>query len=646
MKLSRKARRAACLFACLLALAAVCMPVSAAVYTAKEPTGSADTVYIAGNPDLFPLEYYNRETKAFCGVIPDMLSLVSEKTGISFTYISAAQGNSQEEAAKNNQAEMLTAVRAGQDDYKVTELLPILEINSGGSSVTYCVGFTEIAPPELVQTLKSAFSEISEQEKMGLLLANSRRNPEVKSKSRLIKIILITAVSLFAAAGVIITVIVYRKKRRSSDTQIDEHTGIGNEKYYTYAFEQLLSRQSKNLYALIYLAADIDGLTAKYGEKAIAETERCAAAHLNAAIASAEYLAKISDGVFALLIQALTEQECKDKTLNILKSLNGYIQEFYPEMPNAFRAGISRLCEHPDCNAETAFYNAKQGYLAALRDGAPVSLTRETHLAQSKKQEKLRKALSKAVTDGEFRVYLQLITENKAGKVCGAEVLSRWQNSEYGMLRPHEYIELLKETGQIIAHDYKMFSAACRQLEAWEKSPYDRLFLTCNFTRISLSQNDFFDRITEISSGFNFGHGRLIMEVTEDSIAENSEIVSENIRKCREMGFKIAIDDMGTGFSAFADLYDNEIDLVKIDGGFIAACTSPRRKTMLSDIISLVHHSGAKILCEGVETPEQVEFLNGMNCDMMQGFYFSKILPQTECEKFLGPEKICESSVF
>lgn len=214
------------------------------------------------------------------------------------------------------------------------------------------------------------------------------------------------------------------------------------------------------------------------------------------------------------------------------------------------------------------------------------------------------------------------------------------------MLRPHEYIELLKETGQIIAHDYKMFSAACRQLEAWEKAPHDRLFLTCNFTRISLSQSDFFDRITEISSSFKFGHGRLIMEVTEDSIAENSEIVSENIRKCREMGFKIAIDDMGTGFSAFADLYDNEIDLVKIDGGFIAACTSPRRRTMLSDIISLVHHSGAKILCEGVETPEQVEFLNGMSCDMMQGFYFSKILPQTECEKFLGPEKICESSVF
>ena len=82
-----------------------------------------------------------------------------------------------------------------------------------------------------------------------------------KFSMRLIKdkIILITAVSLFAAAGIIITVIVYRKKRRSSDTQIDEHTGIGNEKYYTYAFEQLLSRQSKNLYALIYLAADIDG---------------------------------------------------------------------------------------------------------------------------------------------------------------------------------------------------------------------------------------------------------------------------------------------------------------------------------------------------------------------------------------------------
>ena len=134
--------------------------------------------------------------------------------------------------------------------------------------------------------------------------------------------------------------------------------------------------------------------------------------------------------------------------------------------------------------------------------------------------------------------------------------------------------------------------------------------------------------------------------MTEDSISENSKTVSENIYNCRKAGFKIAIDDMGAGFSSFADLYDNEIDLVKIDEVFISSCTSERRKTMLSDIITLVHNTGAKVLCEGVENLGQAEFLNEINCDMMQGFYFSKILPQIECEKFLNKEKIIEEPFF
>ena len=258
----------------------------------------------------------------------------------------------------------------------------------------------------------------------------------------------------------------------------------------------------------------------------------------------------------------------------------------------------------------------------------------------------MRKDVANAVTDGEFRVYLQFINENKSKKICGAEALSRWQNKEYGILRPHEYIDVLKETEQIIAHDYKMFSAVCRQLEAWCAEPYKQLFLTCNFTRTSLSKNDFFDRISEISSDYKFDRSRLVLEITEDSIAENSQAVSENISKCRRAGFKIAIDDMGAGFSSFADLYDYEIDLVKIDGEFIASCTSERRQTMLSNIITLVHESGAKILCEGVENLEQADFLDKINCDMMQGFYFSKILPLVECEKFLKNENITEGKNF
>ncbi len=643
----RKFFRGAGAALCLLAAAVFCcLPAGAAVYTAPGDVGNENTVYVAGEPNSFPLEYYNSETKSFCGAIPDMLRAVSQKTGISFTYIAASAKNRQQELSQNNQVELVTALPANQNNCAVTEQIPALTVTLNGHSETYCVGVTKMASPELVQQLKTAFSAFSEQEKLGFLLANAQQNPAVYAKSRTLKAVLIAAAALLLAGGLVTVILVKKKKRSAPSALVDEQTGVGNAKYYTYAFEQLLSRQSKNLYAVLYLAANTKEIAAKHGEKAVLEVEGYAAAHLNAAVASAEYLARVSPGVFVLLVQAPTKKECLSRTQAVVFSVNRYVQGFYPDLSNAFTAGVSRLCEHPDCNAETAFYNAKQGYLAALRGGTAAELTSQSNLAQSQKQEKLRQAVLNAVENGEFRVYLQLITESQSGKICGAEVLSRWQNREYGLLRPHEYIQVLKQTGQIVAHDYKMFAAACELLQGWSTPPYDRLFLNCNFTRASLSQQNFFGEIQKIAAAYSFNRSRLIIEITEDSIAENSKTISQNICRCRKAGFKIAIDDMGTGFSSFADLYNNEIDLVKMGKEFVAACTLPRQRTMLLDMAALVHHSGAKILCEGVENLEQAEFLNQIGCDMMQGFYFSKILPKAECQRFLKAEAIFNGPVF
>lgn len=110
-------------------------------------------------------------------------------------------------------------------------------------------------------------------------------------------------------------------------------------------------------------------------------------------------------------------------------------------------------------------------------------------------------------------------------------------------------------------------------------------------------------------------------------------IIGLNI-KYSEYGFKVAIDDMRTGFSSLADIYDNEIDIVKIEREFISSCVTDRRRHMLGNIIELVHNAGAAVICEGIETPEQLEMLKSLNCDMTQGFYNSRVLPLPECESF------------
>lgn len=252
----------------------------------------------------------------------------------------------------------------------------------------------------------------------------------------------------------------------------------------------------------------------------------------------------------------------------------------------------------------------------------------------SKKSEALAMQLDDALKNGEFKTYMQFIMDGKTGKFCGAEVLSRWQNREYGLLKPYEYIDILTKTGKIVEYDYYMFGNACRRLEIWNKPPFDKLFLTCNFTRLSVSKADFAERLVNIAKNYQFSYSRIVIEITEDALSINSQIISENVKRLSDFGFKVAIDDMGAGFSSLADIYDNEIDIVKIEREFISACTTERRRQMMNDIIALVHHAGAQVICEGIETAEQFEMLKAIDCDMMQGFYHSRVLPLSEFEKF------------
>ena len=168
-----------------------------------------------------------------------------------------------------------------------------------------------------------------------------------------------------------------------------------------------------------------------------------------------------------------------------------------------------------------------------------------------------------------------------------------------------------------------------------EGHPCGKLFLTCNFTRVSISQEDFAERIGEIAGRYRFDHDRLIIEITEDSLIQNGEQAAANIEACRKMGFKIAIDDMGSGFTALSDLYSHEIDLVKIERSVVLNAMTEKGARMLKGLIALAHDMGTRVLCEGVETAAQHEMIRETGCDMVQGFYYSRVLPLPEALRYL-----------
>ena len=234
----------------------------------------------------------------------------------------------------------------------------------------------------------------------------------------------------------------------------------------------------------------------------------------------------------------------------------------------------------------------------------------------------------------EFKMYLQFIVDNKTKKIVSAEALSRWETASGEILFPGKYIGAMESSGLITALDYAMFEEACRKLSEWEGTAFDSFTLSCNFTRITISENDFITKLKEISDRYSFEHRKLLIEITEDSIERNLEIAMNNIRWAKELGFRIALDDIGGGYTSLMNLCEYPIDVVKIDRNILLLTSKERGKKLFLGILSLAHSLNLKVVCEGVETEEQNTLVTESECDYVQGWYYSKALSESQAEEF------------
>ena len=234
----------------------------------------------------------------------------------------------------------------------------------------------------------------------------------------------------------------------------------------------------------------------------------------------------------------------------------------------------------------------------------------------------------------EFKMHLQFIVDNKTKRIVSSEALSRWETSEGEVIMPGKYIGVMEKSGLITKFDYYMFESVCDKLSKWAKTDFKELTISCNFTRITISEKDFVAKIKNIADRYEFDRSKLIMEITEDSIEKNLDVARNNIIKAKELGFHIALDDIGSGYTSLISLGEYPIDIVKIDREVLLLSERESGKKLFLGIISLIHNLNLKVVCEGVETEEQNTLVSRSDCDYIQGWYYSKALPETLAEDF------------
>ncbi len=272
--------------------------------------------------------------------------------------------------------------------------------------------------------------------------------------------------------------------------------------------------------------------------------------------------------------------------------------------------------------------------LKRVKDDPSRTLTSEAYAGMSEEEKALFDKIEDGLKNEEFKMYLQLIVDSKEKKIASAEALSRWVTSSGEVHAPGKYIGLMEKTGVITKLDYHMFELACRKLSQWKGTELDELTVSCNFTRITISEKDFPERIEEIASRYIFDKQKLLIEITEDSMEHNLEIAMGNIRRAKELGFRIALDDIGCGYTSLMNLCEYPIDVVKIDRDILLMTEKERGKKLFLGIISLAHYLNLKVVCEGVETEAQNDLVSDSDCDYIQGWYYSKAMPENDAEDF------------
>lgn len=233
----------------------------------------------------------------------------------------------------------------------------------------------------------------------------------------------------------------------------------------------------------------------------------------------------------------------------------------------------------------------------------------------------------------EFKMFLQPQV-NTHGKVYGAEALVRWQHPDRGLLSPFFFIDILETTGLIYKLDMYMWECAAAKLSEWKKKGDTVHYISVNISTKDFYLIDVYEVITSIVKKYDIEPKMLKLEITETALMSDLKKNMEVIKNLRGYGFKIEIDDFGSGYSSLNMLKDISADVLKIDMAFLRATENEvKGQDILETIISLGGKLGMEVITEGVETDKQLLMLTEMGCHIFQGYYFSKPIPVEEFEQ-------------
>ena len=437
--------------------------------------------------------------------------------------------------------------------------------------------------------------------------------------------------------------VIQRQKIQEEITFLAYHdflTGLPNRLLFTDKMNQGIKQANRKRTQISIMFIDIDGfknINDTLGHNQGDQLLRQVADRLSKIIKRKGNLCRVGGDEFALSINGYNDEEYLDSF--IFKVMDSFKNPFILSEQEYYITVSMGIAQYPADgedvetlmkNADMVMYEAKalgknqyQKCSQILKDLAIENML-------------LTNSLHKAVERNEMMIYYQPQVNGLTGEIVGVEALLRWNHPEFGIIQPSKFIPLAESTRLIVPIGNWVLKTACSQNKYWQDKGYKNVRMAVNFSSHQINDPSIVEQVGGILTELSLNPRYLDIELTESIAMNHNGRVKETIKRLKNLGVAFSIDDFGTEYSSLSRLKELPIDRLKIDMSFVQGIgISEKDEAITKAVILLANTLGLRTIAEGVETKDQLDFLNARGCNEVQGFYLYKPMPAEEMEKLL-----------
>ncbi len=443
---------------------------------------------------------------------------------------------------------------------------------------------------------------------------------------------------LFSLIIYILFIQLKSKRKLSQLAYFDELTGFPNKNLFISKAEEILENTELKKAYIILDVKQFKLINDKYGYGRGNEVLRDISNTLRGEFKSEneEIFSRFTADSFHIILnyEVISDIELRIKSLflDIKKS----ILESKLLNQIEFNCGV-KLIEKEENLIQLIGDKAMIALKRAKTNNEPISYYNEAMRLQILEEQEIENHSKAAFKNEEFKLYVQPKYNIENSEIIGGEALVRWVHPQKGMIFPDKFIPLFEKNGDIIKLDEYMLRKSCEWLKLRIEKGLSYIPISVNQSRLNLYNKEHIDNFTAIVDSYRIPRSLIEVEITENMFLEDLDLVKMSLENLHAYGFKVSMDDFGSGHSSLNMLQDINVDVIKLDRKFCNSNANEERgRKIIKNIVSMAKELNIEIIAEGVELKEQAEFLKGIGCIKAQGYYYSKPVPVEDFEKLLA----------